>query len=239
MWNVLLLQKLKTAVRNWINTSPSTRNPSLIKYHINQIGLINYLKGNYYRDEYYSYTNQLKHAYGELADIISPYITGKSLIDIGCGSGLLLHLITQRRPLESYIGVDFKQNPDHIAYQSVRNHYHYLDLTSPQRKTMKMETGLCVEVLEHIHRKKMDLVIQNIERLVQKRLILSVAKPGQWGDGHITCMPKSWWIAKFTKSSFSYNGPLTQELNKKISRNNTIMKEMAWIRNNFLVFDKQ
>jgi len=239
MWNVLLLQKIKTAIRNWVNTSPSTRNPSLIKYHIHQIGLINYLKGNYYKDDYYTYTDELNHAYGELADIISPYITGKSLVDIGCGSGLLLHLITQRRPLESYIGVDFKQSPDHITYQSVRNHYRFLDLTKPQQNPTKMETALCIEVLEHIHRNKMDRVLQNIDRLVQKRLILSVAKPGQWGDGHITCMPKFWWIDKFTKSTFDYNSTLTQELNNKIGSNETIMKEMGWIRDNFLIFDKQ
>ena len=236
-----MIKKAKTIIHKWIDSSPSTRKPSLIKYHIQQIGLFNYLRGNYYTDDYYSYSDNLETAYRNLANLLVKYIVGKSLIDIGCGSGLLLHLITQKQLLREYVGLDFKENPTHISYANIRQNYRYFDLakSNADDTNICMETAISVEVLEHIHRKKMDKVIQNIQKMVQNRLILSVAKPGQWGDGHITCMPKSWWIGKISKLSFSFNRSLTQELNEAVKHNEVIVKEMSWILGNFLIFDKE
>jgi hypothetical protein len=51
--------------------------------------------------------------------------------------------------------------------------------------------------------------------------------PGQWGDGHINCQPKQFWIDLMQGHGWSFNEQATGSFTAAVQSNNVIVESIA------------
>jgi 2-polyprenyl-3-methyl-5-hydroxy-6-metoxy-1,4-benzoquinol methylase len=106
-----------------------------------------------------------------------------SVLDIGCGNGLYLHLL-QEEGVKNIFGVD---GIDHSATVLNTDTYAKVDLQSPYSAGRRFDAVFCLEVVEHIHPKNTEVLFDTIAAHAKDLIIFSMAEPGQPGNGHINC----------------------------------------------------
>ena len=129
------------------------------------------------------------------------------IIDIGAGVGALVHWL--RANGKQAIGVDGTVGIERISQGAVKR----CDLSKADDCVSYhnfADTGIFIEVGEHIEAKHEQQVIGNVCAMPRKRLIVTWAKPGQRGYGHVNCKKASDVIAIFDKRGWAYNGRQTR-----------------------------
>lgn len=127
-----------------------------------------------------------------LDPVIMPLIRGKTVLDVGCGCGRFGFLIKSNfweaglKEPPKVDGIDaFKPNVKFCSklgvYDKVRHK------TLPSSLKGKWDTVLACEVLEHIERKHVLDVLDNLEKIANKRIIISTPNwPFYTADGSDT-----------------------------------------------------
>jgi len=114
----------------------------------------------------------------------------KSVIDIGCGSGVFL--LDYLESNIEVLGVDFEENARKLLADRLVVH----DLSKPLYIKQKYDIAMSIEVIEHIDAQFEDIVIKSIADS-SDLILFSGAKPNQIGENHINCQTKEYWISKF------------------------------------------
>lgn len=132
--------------------------------------------------EQYKLLHKKKRGYGKtgesLVPVIAPFVTGKRVLDYGCGKSKLVDLIR----CEGY------------KYDPAIPEYSYLP-------TVKLDYLITTDVLEHIPYKEIDGFIVTLRRLCNKQIHAISLRPSgnKLPDGrpcHLIVEPKEWWINK-------------------------------------------
>lgn len=100
-------------------------------------------------------------------------ITGRKMIDLGCGEGITLAKIIQKFPETEIIGVD--HDPEKIKIcRRYRLPVKLADLTCLPLAANTFDCALLIEVLEHLKVKQVNQVIKEIHRILKPggRLII-------------------------------------------------------------------
>jgi hypothetical protein len=86
-----------------------------------------------------------------------------------------------------------------------------VDLGEPQPSHVlpAYDLVLCIEVAEHIDKRKSHVLAANLAGLTRGVLVFSAAGPGQRGRGHVNCRPQPAWIRQFRRAGMRYSGRLT------------------------------
>lgn len=119
----------------------------------------------------------------------------KDLVDVGCGTGFLLHLISERVSVTSLTGFDFSGEAIRIAKQKcTAGHFFQYDIYVQNKQ--KFDIVICTETLEHLLFP--EKALQNLLLMTKDEgcVILSVPN-GRLDtfDGHINFWsPESWRI---------------------------------------------
>lgn len=167
-----------------------------------------------------------------LADLLVWKYSPKSVIDIGCASGLYLKPFLDRGI--KVTGLDnAKAVISNEVLQIPRKNIELGDITQKPPKA-KADLALCIEVMEHIPASGANSGIRNISR-ASNLIIFSAAQPGQGGLGHINCQPPAFWQALFAQNGFV-------RLYQDESYLKIIIKSgyhMGWLINNMMVFRKE
>ncbi|MBP5976069.1 class I SAM-dependent methyltransferase [Brasilonema sp. CT11] len=229
-------EKLNKQLKAWVNESPSTRNINLIWYLIRQNGLKKILSSYYYDNIFYEEHLGLKSGYEKFAEIIFDQIDFKSVCDFGCGNGLLLKYLFDRG-IQEIRGVDGSPFILNFVAPAIRDNISILDLKDDQ-DLGSYDLVISTEVAEHIPKTKSGAFVRNISRSALKIIIFTAAHPGQWGDGHINCQPRSFWIKLFEKEGWVYNEPKTKVFIDLLKSKQEIKATIPWIIDNIMLFDK-
>ena len=124
-----------------------------------------------------------------------------SVIDVGCGIGDLVAEFKDRGLISE--GIEGTDNCiDYLECPSSLVKIH--DLRDPLSVDLKFDLVTCFEVAEHIEPERAEQFIDNITGL-SKRLVMSIAGPGQGGHGHFNCQPMEYWEDKMKGRSFYRN----------------------------------
>ena len=138
-------------------------------------------------------------------DFVFNKIKPTSLCDVGCGAGEFINLCYEKGVKECY-GVDIITveldilNPKNHNVTYIPSAASEIDLPD---NSVDIVTSF--EVLEHVHPEEVDAALQNLFRISNKYVCLSIThrlsgKASQNGDKlHLTVEPWGWWETKFNQ----------------------------------------
>jgi SAM-dependent methyltransferase len=228
-----ILQRVQWRWRRWVDVSPSTRDPRLIRYLIQTRGLRS-LKPSYDACFYEEY-QAAGVGYARLAHYINEWAHPRSVCDFGCGNGAILCYFAQRGM--DVMGVEGSKDAlEHIP-PDIRGRIVLADLSKPgQFGSHDLVTS--VEVAEHIPKRAAHHFVDNVARTARGYVFLTAASPGQWGEGHINCQPQEYWINLFEERGWRYDRPATASFTQRVQRDETIAATLPWIRRNVMLFQR-
>lgn len=133
-----------------------------------------------------------------VADWMAAAHRGAWVLDVGCGPGI--YVSAMRRVGLNACGVDGDSRlveSDHLARLNfVENWSDYPFGLHPFDVVLSLEVG------EHIPEAGALNYLRFINRTGARVVYFSAARPGQGGEGHINCQPKSYWVERFHKMGF-------------------------------------
>lgn len=130
-------------------------------------------RGGYHWDLYYKNLDQL---YVEHVNKVVDFFRDKSgmLLDIGCGDGLILHLLSKQTSLLC-VGIDYSKKAIEIARSKGVKNCQNLDLNDIQTLQRNFQNIFLGDTLEHIS--DYEKALKNVELLLSETGILYFASP--------------------------------------------------------------
>jgi SAM-dependent methyltransferase len=228
-----IIQRGTRPIRMWIAESPSTRDVHLIWYQLRTRGIKRTVTRNFYDEGFFQEHIKLKPAYQKLADIIFNRFRPRSVCDFGCGNGYLLQFLAEKGVDVS--GIEGSEASLDFMDSRLRERVRIKDLTEII-DTDVHDLVISTEVAEHLPRKASTVLVHNLTNSASRAIVFSAARPGQWGDGHINCQPKEFWIKLFELSGWSYDQTATNEFTSAIKESAEIFETLPWLVDNFMLF---
>ncbi len=146
------------------------------------------------------------------------------IIDVGCGPGIY---VDELRKLQfDAHGIDSDLRLPEAPW------FHQMDVTEVGLAESAFDVALSLEVGEHIPQARSEQYAGFLRITGAKTLYFSAARPGQGGDGHINCQPKSYWTRELHNVGFYVDPEATEEWL-------TFMRagyHMGWLTQNGMVF---
>jgi SAM-dependent methyltransferase len=224
------------ALLNYIDESPSTRNPLFILGSVRRNGFdyVNKLFNNkYYDRDFYSCHFRCKPAYENLATIVYEWAKPSTACDLGCGSGWLIYFL--RKLGVAVFGYDNSSAILDFIDPTLKNSVSILDLSVPQSLT-KCDLCVSIEMAEHTPKRCSNAVIDNITSCAKSHIFFTAAHPGQQGPGHVNCQKQKYWIDLFSERGWGYQSEATNCLQQRVKEDSEISTSLPWVAENVMLF---
>jgi hypothetical protein len=182
-----------------------------------------------YNRRYWSTGDPLKRPlYHALADALCDELNPASVVDVGCGSGIMLARMAGR-------GVEIRGvegSSAAIAASPVGDRIEHRDLVGGVPDLGRYELCLCVEVAEHLPPTSGAALVAGLTRLSDV-VLFTAATPGQGGMAHLNERPHDYWIALFAEHGFEQS-PLRDRLKARVAG----IEGAPWVQKNLQVFER-
>jgi len=134
----------------------------------------------------------------EILDLTIELLHPRSILDVGCGTGISLDYFKSKgisvRGLEgSALAISKARNAALIQQH---------DLNQPIHLGQKFDLVWCFEVAEHIHPRYASALLETLTAHGD-RILLSAARPGQGGLGHLNEQPRGYWDDLFRGDGYT------------------------------------
>jgi len=136
----------------------------------------------------------------------------RSLIDVGCGRGIIGALARIYRNPKRLVGIDvFRPYLNFCSYHGFYDEIYAYDLTKTPLpfKDYEFDVATCIEVLEHIPKSSGENLLNELERIAKKvivttpnGLIPQKALDDNPFQRHVSC----WSVKDFTKRGYTVKG---------------------------------
>lgn len=174
-----------------------------------------------------------REEYRFLANALDEYLNPEhkqmSIVDLGCGAGLMLECFRQLG--HSIFGVDGSQAA--LDLSPVGGYIAKLDLTKHIYGFEPADLVVCTEVAEHLEAEHADILVDNICDMAKKTIYFTAASPGQGGHDHVNEQHMHYWIEKFERHDFHPDWPASYLLREVIR---PAMIKMPWYANTSMIF---
>ena len=224
--------QLTPAILKWMAESPSTRDPRLFLYIWRHCGLFKALGFRIYDDKFYADHVRLEKAYADLASIIKSVFSPESVCDVGCGNAFIINHLKQSGVRVK--GIEGSRDVLPYIPAAVRSEVLIGSVTQPFCLGT-FDLVVSMEVAEHIPKAKSAILVKNLVQHARASVLFTAAAPGQWGDGHINCQPKSYWERLFCEQGWCVNENLQTEVLLAIRQRPPINELLPWISRNLMV----
>jgi hypothetical protein len=166
-----------------------------------------------YKKSFFKNRHRLNWRAPIVCKAIKKIINPSDVVDVGCATGDLVAAYEQLG-ISSW-GIEGSENCIEFL-ECERSKVIIHDLRMPLITLMedpKFDLVTCFEVAEHIEPEYADIFIDNLRKLSDK-ILISAAPPGQGGHNHFNCQPFDYWVLKFAKRDYLYNGYVVEYLRK-------------------------
>lgn len=183
-----------------------------------------------YTVDYYRELNREEETQAKaLAEVITQLYQPRSVVDLGCATGLYLEPFMCRVTGLDFSKAAFDERVLRIAPQDCI----LFDLTNANFHPMKHDVAICLEVVEHIGSEHADTLVENICR-ASDTIIMTAAPPGQAGLNHVNCQPQGYWEEKFAAHGFKRDYYDEYQLAFKVWQ----VRHTLWLVRNLMVFKR-
>ena len=164
----------------------------------------------------------------------------ESVVDIGCGNGLLLSVFMESG-IEDVLGVDLPGNdPKLLKIPPERFVTH--DLSTPFAADRKFDLVISLEVAEHLEADSAETFVDTLTGL-GPLIVFSAAVPWQGGYEHLNEQWQDWWAEKFQARGYVAIDCIRDKLWSDTSiplyyRQNTIMYAREELLNDNLILQR-
>lgn len=162
-----------------------------------------------------------------LGKLLADTFSIRSVIDIGCGSGIYL-VPFRERGIEVY-GVDGAPR----AGQHILDAFELVDLRNPWTPPRVFDMALCIEVAEHLKPVHAPTLVATVARCAPL-VFWSAAKPRQGGEGHYNEETPEYWIDLFGPHGFVLDAGHTSAVHAVIDVD-PVYDHCHWLRWNSIV----
>ncbi len=136
--------------------------------------------------------------------------SAKTLLDVGCGNGITMGFINKRKKFVA-AGVDIHQ--PYLAQCKLRGiftHLYCYDIRALPFGPKSFDVVLCLQVLEHLEREEGLKLLQRMEQIARKQVILDVpvGELPQWGfdNNPFQAHKSSWYPVDLKKMGYRIRG---------------------------------
>jgi SAM-dependent methyltransferase len=216
-----------------MDESPSTRDPWLFLHILKRLGLRKALGFGVYDDEFYAEHEEWELSYADLASAINLVFRPASVCDFGCGNAFVIHYLKQAGVAVKGVERSREAVPHIPAF--VRPEVLIASVTRPL-SLGSFELVISTEVAEHLPKKTSAVFIRNLVQHATTAVLFTAAQPGQWGDGHINCQPRSFWERLFSQHGWRISDSLQYQMLEAIRQRPRVDRFLPWISKNLMVF---
>jgi SAM-dependent methyltransferase len=159
-----------------------------------------------YDERFYAKGDPMKlESYPRFADALLRLRSPLSVIDVGCGSELMLGEFAKRgvavQGIEgSEAAIERSQLGDRIVRANLERGVPNLG---------RFDLCLCIEVAEHLSSRSAPRLVEGLTRLSDV-VVFTASRPGAGGIAHINAQPESYWRRLFAHHNFA-ESPLRDE----------------------------
>jgi SAM-dependent methyltransferase len=165
--------------------------------------------------------------YARLADVVHERWAPASVVDVGCGTGVVLTHLSKRGVVIQ--GVDGSRSA--IRASPVRDRIMRWNLERPIPDIGHFEVALCTEVAEHLPPRAAPTLVSSLIGL-SDTIVFTAATPGQGGRHHLNEQPHSYWAHLFGERGFVRITEDESYIRERIRD----VHEAMWIHDNLMVF---
>jgi len=190
-----------------------------------------------------NFKDRKREPYFEYGAALEEVFAPAEIMDIGCANGYLLEYF-YKRGLAEIKGLELAESAFRYMSSEVKNKVDRMDLS----KSIAVDSGLlekryylvnCTEVGEHIPYKYENIFLNNIERFVERYLVLSWADTWEGWHGidrqsHVNPRSKRYVKKKLHFLNLEFNKKLTKDLIGSMEKRNVCKH---WI-DRVMVFEK-
>lgn len=166
----------------------------------------------------------------ELSKLLCDKLNPKSIIDIGCSSGI--YMVYPRSIGCSVYGIDGASG---VGKWLQAGEFEVVDLRNPWNPPKGFDLAICIETGEHIRPEFHEILVETISKC-SKNVFWSAAPPGQGGEGHVGEIPKQEWIKLFGYYGYTIH-PLSDEITNIINTDDPY-GHCNWLRSNAILFTR-
>ena len=128
----------------------------------------------------------------------------KKVLDVGCGVGHFVKAFREYK-IEAY-GTDLSPYAIEESHSDIKKYLKIENCTmlGHHRNYYKdFDLVMCIDLMEHLNLKEIDLTIEGLISITNKHLLLSICMFGdpnfELDETHITKKTREWWVYQFEK----------------------------------------
>lgn len=190
-----------------------------------------------YTSEFFSGRRHRKRMYREksMGKCIVECLDAKSVIDYGCGLGLLLEGVLESG-VKNILGIEYSYKSASPFISKHMQSYIRFGNVMEKCDCGKFDCVVSIEVAEHILEEKSDVFVDNLVDSSNMYVILTAAPPGQGGIGHINEQKKQFWIDKIEKKGFKNSTDVLGKFRAKLAEEK--VKLPVFVKRNMMIFKR-
>lgn len=150
-------------------------------------------EADYYYKAYFSIFNLTHFFHKPKIDKILSFVPSKSsVLDAGCGSGVLLYLLKTKKKC-AITGIDIREECIEFASKKCESRNFYTRDLRSFNLGRKFDVITCLDVIEHFEKKDRVAVLENLDKHLKSKGLLILAVPSPF---YINVVEKVWKIVR-------------------------------------------